>query len=137
MEPSIFTKIIWGEIPANRVYEDDKTLAFMTIDPFQPGHVLVVPKVQVDHIDDLPEEDYRAVFKTVQKVAKRIKEVLGVKRAVLLVQGFEVPHAHVHVIPANVADDFNQPIAQRADPEFKAPEPDFPALQAMADRLAF
>jgi histidine triad (HIT) family protein len=130
MRDTIFTKIIKGEIPSAKVYEDEKTIAFLDIHPIRPGHVLVVPKTQVDHFDDLDTEAYTAVFETVQKIARRIKDVLGVKRACLRVEGFDVPHAHVHVIPCNSSDDFYNPARNEV-------EPDFPALAAMAERLKF
>ena len=106
MEDSIFTKIINGEIPCHKVYEDDKTLAFLTINPVQPGHTLVVPKKQVDHIEDLPDEDYAAVWATVKKVAKRIDEVFNRTRVGIQVAGLEVPHAHVYVFPFDTVDQF-------------------------------
>ncbi len=95
---SLFTKIIKGEVPSYRVYEDDKTYAFLDIDPLSDGHVLVVPKKQVDKFYDLDDEAYQALFATVKKVAQRIEDVLGV-RAGIVVEGLEVPHAHVHVVP--------------------------------------
>ena len=64
MEDSIFTKIIKGEVPSHKVYEDEKTLAFMTISPVREGHTLVIPKVQVDQFIDVPDEDYEAVWRT-------------------------------------------------------------------------
>lgn len=98
MKDSIFTKIIRGNIPCYKVYEDDKTFAFLDINPLSDGHVLVTTKHQVDKFYDLSDEDYAALFATVKKVAKRIEEVLGV-RAGIVVEGLEVPHAHVHVVP--------------------------------------
>lgn len=98
MEESVFTKIIRGEIPSYKVYEDDKTYAFLDINPLSDGHVLVAPKEQVDKFYDLDDETYTALFATVKKVAKRIEDVLGV-RAGIVVEGLEVPHAHVHVVP--------------------------------------
>lgn len=95
---SIFTKIINGEIPSYKIYEDDKTYAFLDISPEAKGHTLVVPKVEVEKVYDLDDEDYHALFATVKKVAKRIEEVTG-HRAVLKVFGIDVPHAHVHVMP--------------------------------------
>jgi histidine triad (HIT) family protein len=106
MEDSVFTKIIKGEIPCHKVYEDEKTLAFMTINPVLPGHVLVVPKVQVDHFEKLSDDDYYAVFNTVKKVAKRVKEVFKTERAIVQIMGFEVPHVHVHVIPSSSGNDY-------------------------------
>lgn len=98
MEESIFTKIIRGDIPCHKVYEDDRTFAFLDINPLSDGHVLVIPKKQVDKIYDLDDETYAALFDTVKKVCSRIQEVIGV-RAGMVVEGLEVPHAHVHVVP--------------------------------------
>lgn len=95
---SIFSKIIAGEIPCYKIYEDDKTMAFLDIDPEVKGHVLVVPKVEVDRIYDLDDEDYQALMATVKKLAKHMEEVLG-KRILLKVVGTDVPHAHVHLTP--------------------------------------
>lgn len=130
MEPSIFTRIISGDIPSHTVYEDDRVLAFLDIHPTTPGHVLVVPKVQVDEFQDLEDEDYMAVMKAVKKIALRQKEVLGVKRIGLQVIGVDVPHAHIHVIPFNTAEEFHN------HPDMNA-EPDHAALAEMAARLAF
>lgn len=133
MQDSVFTKIIKGEIPCHRVYEDDKTIAFMDIHPVLPGHVLVVSKNQVDQIDDLPDSDYSALFATVKRIATQQKKVLGVKRAIVLVMGYDVPHAHVHVIPSNTSEPFYQAISHTAD--IQSTEPDHPALEVMAERL--
>lgn len=127
-EPSVFTRIIKGEIPSHKVYEDERTLAFLTINPVQPGHTLVIPKVQVDHLMDLEAGDYEAVMATTKKVMRRVVEVLGATRACLKVEGFEVPHAHVHVIPCNTADEYN------ASPRTDVPAEEF---KAMAQRLRF
>ena len=80
MEDSVFTKIIKGEIPAHRVYEDEKTIAIMDISPIQPGHVLVIPKTQVEDFYNLSDEDYTALFKTVKKVASKLKQVSQAKK---------------------------------------------------------
>lgn len=98
MKESVFTKIIRGDIPCYKVYEDDKTFAFLDINPLSDGHVLVTTKKQVDKFYDLDDEDYKALFNTVKKVAQRIEKVLSV-RAGIVVEGLEVPHAHVHVVP--------------------------------------
>ena len=95
---SVFSKIVAGEIPCYKIYEDEKTLAFLDIAPETPGHTLVIPKVEVDKIYELSDEDYRAVWETVRKVAKRMEEVLGV-RTLMKVIGTDVPHAHVHLMP--------------------------------------
>jgi histidine triad (HIT) family protein len=99
MEDSIFTKIIKGEIPAHKLYEDDRTIAFLTIQPVREGHTLVIPKTQVDQYIDLPDEDYDAMWHTVKKVAARIREVTGKERIGVVIKGIDVPHAHVHLIP--------------------------------------
>jgi histidine triad (HIT) family protein len=128
-EPSIFTKIINGEIPCHKVYEDDKTLAFLTINPSHTGHTLVISKAQVDHIWDLEQQDYQAVMATTQKVAQRIREVFQPKRVGVHIAGTEVPHAHVHVFPFNSEAEFwNKP--SNADP-------DHAALAEIAKKLAF
>jgi histidine triad (HIT) family protein len=111
MQDSIFTKIIKGDIPCHKIYEDARTLAFLTIGPITPGHTLVVPKQQVDHLWDLSDEDYHAVMTTTKNVANRIREMLQPPRVAVHVAGFEVPHAHVHIFPArNEADVFRQPM---------------------------
>ena len=95
MEDSIFTKIVNGEIPAEKIYEDEHTLAFLDIHPVQPGHTLVIPKIQVDRLEDLPDDAYVALMQSVKKVAQRIISVYGHEyRACLQVQGFDVSHAH-------------------------------------------
>ena len=95
---SVFSKIIAGEIPCYKVYEDEKTMAFLDIHPETPGHTLVVPKTEMDKIYELAEEDYQALFETVKKVAKRMDEALG-RRTLIKVIGTDVPHAHVHLMP--------------------------------------
>jgi histidine triad (HIT) family protein len=130
MEDSIFTKIIKGEIPAYKIYEDDKTLAFLDIHPKQPGHTLVVPKKQVEFVWDLDDEMYQAVMATVKKIALRIREVLGKPYVGELVVGEEVPHAHVHVYPFSTLEE------SRSIPDPNG-EPDHAALGAMAKKLTF
>lgn len=95
---SVFSKIVAGEIPAYKIYEDDKTLAFLDIAPETPGHTLVIPKVEVDKVYELSDEDYTALWDTVRKVAKRMEDVLGA-RTLMKVIGTDVPHAHVHLMP--------------------------------------
>lgn len=101
MEDSIFTKIINGEIPSHKVYEDDKTLAFLDINPTVEGHVLVIPKTQVEFVWDLAADDYQALMQTVQKVAKQLRRVLAKPFVGEMVVGVDVPHAHVHLMAFN------------------------------------
>lgn len=131
MEPSIFTKIIRGDIPAHKVYEDDHVFAFLDIHPAVEGHTLVVPKVQVDRLEDLDDTEYQALMAAVRKVMHRMVEVYGAEyRACLKLEGFDVPHAHVHVIPCRNAADFWT--KQRMDVE-----PDHEALAKVAEKIKF
>jgi histidine triad (HIT) family protein len=130
MTDSIFTKIIKGEIPCHKIYEDEKTFAFLDIHPIQPGHTLVVPKVQIDDLWDLPDEDYRAVWDTARKVAKRLYAVLGAGRVGVKVIGLDVPHAHVHILPFNTMAEYRRAANLNADPEHES-------LAEIAKRLAF
>ena len=131
MPESIFTKIIKGEIPCHKVYEDDLTLAFLDIHPVQPGHTLVIPKKQVEFVWDLPDEDYQAVMATAKKVANRLQQIFTDKsRVALLVEGLDVAHAHLKVFPFNSDAEFH------SQPDLQA-EPDHAALAAMAKTLAF
>jgi nicotinamidase/pyrazinamidase len=98
---SIFTKIIRGEIPSYRVYEDEATFAFLDINPRHPGHTLVVPKREVDELFDLPAEDYEALWAAVRTVGTALKAATGTDRVFVSVVGIDVPHAHVHVIPSH------------------------------------
>lgn len=95
---SVFTKIINGEIPCYKIYEDEKTLAFLDIHPETKGHTLVVPKKEVDKIYDLDDEDFEALMKTVKMLSKHLEEKLGA-RILWKVVGTDVPHAHVHLEP--------------------------------------
>lgn len=101
MEPTLFSRIITGDIPCHKVYEDDLTFAFLDIMPAAPGHVLVIPKSQVEFVWDLTTADHQALMETVQKVGRRIRGVLGPQYVGQLVVGTDVPHAHVHVVPFN------------------------------------
>ena len=96
--PSIFTKIINAEIPCYKIYEDDKTFAFLDINPETKGHTLVVPKLEVDKIYELPDEDYQALMATAKKLSQNMEKQLG-QRTLWKVIGTDVPHAHVHLLP--------------------------------------
>ena len=129
-EDSLFTKIINGEIPCHKIYEDERTFAFLDIYPKTPGHTLVIPKKQVEFVWDLDDEDYQAVMATVRKVALRIREVFNPPYVGELVVGDEVPHAHVHVYQFKDMDE------SRRIPD-RTVEPDHPALAEVAKKLAF
>lgn len=125
---TIFTKIINGEIPSHKIYEDEYTYAFLDIYPSQPGHTLVVPKKEVDRFEDLPDEDYRHLMQAVKKLSKHLASKTG-KRTTLKVIGFDVPHAHIHLVPAANTEEF----MARGDMN---KEPDHAALAKLAEELA-
>ena len=108
---SIFTRIIQGEIPSYRIAESDRYLAFLDVFPLVPGHVLVVPKTEVDYLFDLEEEVLAGLLPFARNVAKAIGKVVPCERIGVAVIGLEVPHAHVHLVPLNsIRDiDFSQP----------------------------
>ena len=114
---SIFSKIIAGEIPCYKIYEDEKTLAFLDIHPETPGHTLVVPKVEVDKLYDLQMDDYLAVMKTVKKLASRMERVLG-RRTLIKVIGTDVPHAHVHLVSLDPDYQYGQ-VTEMTEEEMK------------------
>lgn len=95
---SIFTKIISGEVPCYKIYEDDKTFAFLDIHPETKGHTLVIPKKEVDKIYELEDEDYKALMDTAKKLSQHMEKVTGA-RTLWKVVGTDVPHAHIHLMP--------------------------------------
>ncbi len=105
-EPSIFTHIINGVIPSYKVYEDERTYAFLDINPTVRGHVLVVPKQQVAYIWDLDDETYHALMQTVKRLGAHMREKLNVKFIGIKVIGEQVPHVHVQLIPFNTSDEY-------------------------------
>lgn len=111
--PTIFTKIINGEIPAYKVAENDKFLAFLDIRPNAKGHTLCIPKQEVNKLFDLDEETYLELMAFSRKVAKGIEKAVSCKRVGMAVVGLEVPHVHVHLIPLNSMGDMN--FAQKQD----------------------
>lgn len=106
MEDSIFTKIVSGEVPCHKIYEDDKVLAFLDIEPRTEGHTLVIPKVRpAEYVWDLDDEIYAAVTDTVKRIALHLREVSGKKYVHEAIVGTDVPYAHIHLIPF---DDGNE-----------------------------
>lgn len=120
-EDSIFTKIIVGELPCHKVYEDESTLAFLDIHPVQFGHVLVVPKRQVEDFYDLSDKEYQALMATVKKVARKLRQHFPHKRRIaLVIEGLDVPHAHVKLFPIDTADDLRHVPDMSEDPDHEA-----------------
>lgn len=104
---TIFTKIVNGDIPAYKVAENDRFLAFLDINPLRKGHTLVIPKVQVDYIFDLEDDLLGDLMKFAKEVAKKIEAKFECKRIGVTVIGLEVPHAHIHLIPIDSVTDMD------------------------------
>tara|TARA_Y100000817_G_scaffold303894_1_gene286324 strand:+ start:686 stop:1075 length:390 start_codon:yes stop_codon:yes gene_type:complete len=98
---TLFTKIIQGEIPSFKLYEDEWTYSFLDIRPVQPGHALVIPKLEIDHFIDVPEPHYSKMFEASKTVSIALQRATGCKRVGVAVIGYEVPHCHIHLIPSN------------------------------------
>lgn len=105
--PSIFSKIIAGEIPAYKVAENEHAIAFLDIAPLTEGHTLVVPKKEVDELFDLDNDTYNNLLAFAKQVGIALKKSMNCKRISVVVLGFEVPHAHIHLIPTNHEGEAN------------------------------
>jgi histidine triad (HIT) family protein len=105
--PSIFSKIISGEIPCHKVAEDEKCLAFLDIRPIVFGHTLVIPKIEVDYYFDLDEDELSHINLFAKKVAKVLDQEVDCLRVGVMIAGLEVPHAHIHLIPMNTISDLS------------------------------
>jgi histidine triad (HIT) family protein len=124
----IFARIASGEIPSYKVAENDRFFAFLDINPLAKGHVLVIPKQEIDYIFDIEDEMYRDLWLFSKKVARAIKKVVPCIKVGVAVIGLEVPHAHIHLVPLNTMDDIN----------FSRPKLTFPAeeMKQMAEEIA-
>lgn len=105
--PSIFSRIVAGEIPCHKIAEDDRFLAFLDIQPLADGHTLVIPKLEVDRYFDLPEDLLRDINLFARDVALQLERAIPCERVGVAVIGLEVPHAHVHLIPLQSVSDIN------------------------------
>jgi len=123
---TIFTRIIKGEIPSVKILEDERYFAFLDINPINPGHTLVVPKLEVDSLWDASPDLLAGMLPFAQKVAKAIQAATGCKRVGVLVAGFEVPHAHIHLVPIEGEGELTFGRARKAQPE---------ALRAMGQNI--
>jgi histidine triad (HIT) family protein len=130
MQDSLFTKIINGDIPSHKVYEDDHVYAFLDIYPIAPGHTLVVPKKQVEFVWDLDDETYHHLQSAVKKIALHLRQTLNVPYVGQQIIGVDVPHAHIHLIP------FTTPAEYHNRPDTTG-EPDHQSLAQMAAKVAF
>jgi len=118
---TIFSKIIAGEIPCYKIAENEKFFAFLDIKPMAKGHVLVVPKVEIDYIFDLDDEVLAEMTIYSKKIAKAIEKAISCRRLGIMVVGMEVPHAHIHLIPINKESDMSlaNPRLDLTEQEFK------------------
>ncbi len=128
MEDSVYTKIIKGELPSHKIYEDDKCLVILDIHPQCEGHSLVIPKQQIDHLWDVPDELYHHLWDVAKVIAARIKTCFNAPRVGVAVEGFGVPHVHIHLMPLYDIKDFKKP-------QDLSGEPDHKALAALAEKL--
>jgi histidine triad (HIT) family protein len=122
----LFCKIIEGKIPAAKVYEDDVVLAFLDINPVNPGHTLLIPKSHHDEVFGMEDEEYESLFRAAKKLAPAVKKAMGSKRVGLVVEGFLIPHAHLHLIPINSGNELH---SQRTG------KPGNDELERTADRI--
>jgi histidine triad (HIT) family protein len=124
----IFSRIASGEIPSYKVAESESFFAFLDISPLAKGHVLVIPKQEIDYIFDIEDEMYQNLWLFASKVAKAIKKVVPCIKVGVAVIGLEVPHAHIHLVPLNTMDDIN----------FNRPKLSFPVdeMKALASEIA-
>lgn len=127
-EDSVFTKIIKGELPSHKIYEDEQVIAFTPLFMAGKGHILVIPKLQVPYFYDLPIEEYQALMAVTQKLSKTMKAVVGSKYVGLKVVGVEVPHTHIHIIAFDNSDEYNN------IPDDSG-EPDHEKLESFAESL--
>ncbi len=124
---SIFSRIVAGEIPAYRIAENDRFLAFLDINPQVEGHTLVIPKAEVDSIWDLDDALLQEALLFARPIAKALERAFGCRRCGLSVIGFDVPHAHIHLLPINTVDEMN--------PKRERPSTTPEALQAVQARI--
>ncbi|MHA2789799.1 HIT family protein [Corynebacterium sp. S7] len=112
---SVFTKIINGELPGRFIYRDEEVVAFLSINPVAYGHTLVIPVEEVDKWTDLKPETWMALNEVAQSIGRALVDSFGAERAAYLIAGFEVPHTHIHVFPANDMSGYNLSAAMSTD----------------------
>ena len=124
----LFSRIAAGEIPSYKVAENEDFFAFLDISPLAKGHVLVIPKQEIDYIFDIEDEMYKNLWLFAMKVAKAVKQIVPCIKVGVAVIGLEVPHAHIHLVPLNTMDDIN----------FSRPKLTFPAdeMKELAEQIS-
>jgi len=116
MEDCLFCKIIKGEILSYKIWEDENFFAFLDINPINPGHIILVSKSHLNYIFDLEEPLYSEIFKTAKKLSEPLKKATGAKRIALAIEGFVIPHIHIHLVPVNKVNDLDPNRAKKASP---------------------
>ncbi len=124
--PSIFTRIINGELPGHFVWKDAEAVAFLTIQPIRDGHLLVIPRAEIDHWDDLPAPLANHLMGVAQRITKALKAVYPCQRVGLIIAGLEVPHTHIHLLPIDQLSDLSFAAAHAVSAE---------SLQANAGKI--
>ena len=114
---TLFSRIIAGEIPSYKIYEDEYVYAFLDIFPQKIGHTLIVPKCEVDYFADVPEPYYSAIFLAAKKIAPALQKATGCARICTMFVGYEIPHCHYHLIPTDSITDLDHSKAKKAEPE--------------------
>lgn len=105
---TIFSRIIAGEIPSYKIYEDEKVYAFLDIHPLTPGHTLLIPKIEVDYFAEVPADYATALMLAAQKISKALDQATGCKRTQLVIAGRDVPHSHLHLVPSESMQDIRK-----------------------------
>lgn len=116
-KPCVFCKILRKEIPSNKIWENERFYAFLDINPVNPGHFMIIPKKHVDYFFDLHEGEYREIFEIAKKLQKPLLKATGAKRVGLVVEGFAVPHAHLHLVPLHGGNEIDPCRAKKGVPE--------------------
>ncbi len=114
---TIFTQIVAGEIPAYKIYEDEYVIAILDINPIQKGHTLVIPKEPIDQFFDIDEKSFDHVMHRVRYLAQILRAKFGCARVCVFVEGYGIPHAHVHLVPTNKPEDFDKALVYKASKE--------------------
>lgn len=117
MENCIFCKIIKKEIPSEIIWEDANFLAFLDVEPINEGHTLIIPKDHIDYVFDLDQDKYTELFLSARKLAGPLKEATNAKRIGMIVEGFGVPHCHLHLVPINQGNELDPKRAHEVSPE--------------------
>ena len=117
MADCIFCKIIEKEIPAHVVWEDEYFLVFLDVNPVNPGHLLIIPKIHIESVFDLPDEQYKNIFEAAKALSTPLQNAMQSKKIGIAVEGFGVPHAHVHLVPLHNPNELNPERATHMDEE--------------------